>query len=274
MKRAVALVALCLLVLTSGFLRRAVAQSAPAGEGGALALVGARIYPSPTAKPIDDGVVLIRGGRIVAVGEKDRVKVPRAVRQIDCAGLTLTAGFWNSHVHFMEMKWETATSLPPSQLTRQMQEMLTRYGFTSVFDTGSSWANTQALRQRVEVGEVLGPQIFSAGEIIFPQKGSPSDDLIKSRGYLSEKRTEAATPEQGVQIVRQKIEAGVDAIKIYAQTFWDPNLRMPEEVIKAITAEAHRRGRLVLSHPSNTYGLEASVNGGVDVLMHTTPQIG
>src|SRR3954471_4881428 len=99
MKRAAALVALCLLVLTPGLPTPAVAQSAPAGESGALALVGARIYPSPTDKPIDDGIVLIRGGRIIAVGEKGRVKVPRGVRRVDCAGMTLTAGFWNSHVH-------------------------------------------------------------------------------------------------------------------------------------------------------------------------------
>ncbi|HYJ45617.1 MAG TPA: amidohydrolase family protein [Pyrinomonadaceae bacterium] len=274
MKRAVALIALVLLTLSQGFLTHAVGQATPAGESTSLALTGARIYPSPTGKPIDDGVVLIRGGKIVAVGRKGHLHVPRGVREIDCAGLTMTAGFWNSHVHFIELKWERAASLPPSQLTSQLQEMLTRYGFTSVFDTGSYLEITKALRRRVESGEVQVPQIFSAGEIIFPKGGSPPAELLRAAGFMSEKMIEADNPQQVARIVRQKIESGADAVKIYAQTFWDPNLKIPLEVIKAITNEAHRLGRLVLSHPSNTYGLEASVAGGVDILMHTTPQIG
>jgi hypothetical protein len=59
---------------------------------------------------------------------------------LDCSGLTITAGFWNSHVHFFERKWANAATIPAPELTRQLQEMLTRYGFTSVFDLGSMWA--------------------------------------------------------------------------------------------------------------------------------------
>jgi imidazolonepropionase-like amidohydrolase len=39
-----------------------------------LALVGAKIYPSPTEEPIERGSILIHDGRIVAVGPKDRRK--------------------------------------------------------------------------------------------------------------------------------------------------------------------------------------------------------
>ena len=81
------------------------------GESSSLALIGAKIYPSPTTTPIINGTVLIKNGRIVAVAEKTQIKIPRDATVIDCTGLTLVAGFWNSHVHFSESKWENAARL-------------------------------------------------------------------------------------------------------------------------------------------------------------------
>src|ERR1051325_7470263 len=115
-----------------------------------LALVGARVYPSPWAQPIFNGVVLIRDGKIAAVGRKGSIKIPDDAEVIDCTGMTLLSGFWNSHVHFTERKWENAASLPSSQLTGQLREMFTRYGVTTVFDTGSYWEITKVIRQRIE----------------------------------------------------------------------------------------------------------------------------
>ncbi|MGE4063441.1 MAG: amidohydrolase family protein [Rhodospirillaceae bacterium] len=43
-----------------------------------LALVGATIFPTPNPEPIRDGVVLIEGGRIAAVGPRASVKIPAA----------------------------------------------------------------------------------------------------------------------------------------------------------------------------------------------------
>lgn len=235
-------------------------ESLSSEESNALALIGARVYPSPSEKPIDNATVLLRNGKIVAVGVKGKIKIPRGTRIIDCAGLTMVAGFWNSHVHFTEDKWTNAGSMPASQLTRQLQEMLTSYGFTTVFDTGSYWETTKAIRERITSGAADGPRIFSTGEILFP------------KGASSGKMPEVETAQQGVELVRKKLDAGVDAIKIYAQAFWNLNLKMPLETIKAITAEAHSHGKLVLVHPSNSYGLEAAIDSGVDVLVHTTPQ--
>src|SRR5262245_33612435 len=64
-----------------------------------LALVGGTIYADPAQGPIEDGVVLIGDGKIAEVGRRESVQVPAGVAIVDCAGLTITAGFWNCHVH-------------------------------------------------------------------------------------------------------------------------------------------------------------------------------
>jgi hypothetical protein len=67
-----------------------------------LAVVGATIHTSPSEEPIRNGVVLVDGAKIVAVGRRSSVRVPPGTNVIDAAGSTMTAGFWNSHVHFLE----------------------------------------------------------------------------------------------------------------------------------------------------------------------------
>jgi imidazolonepropionase-like amidohydrolase len=87
-----------------------------------LALVGGTIYAGPNEEPIRDGIILISGGRISAVGSKGQIEIPQNTNFLDCSGRTITAGFWNSHVHFMERKWANASTIPPSELSRQLQD--------------------------------------------------------------------------------------------------------------------------------------------------------
>ena len=92
---------------------------------------------------------------------------------LSCDGCVVFAGFWNTHVHFMEPKWMDVSKQPAEQLTRQLQEMLTLSGFTTVVDTASIPDNTVALRRRIEAGEVSGPYIYTAGAGIFPPHAIP-----------------------------------------------------------------------------------------------------
>ena len=57
-----------------------------------VAIVGGKVYPV-SAPPIDNGTVLIRDGRIVAVGAS--VTVPAGAQRIDAAGKIVTPGFVN-----------------------------------------------------------------------------------------------------------------------------------------------------------------------------------
>ena len=55
-----------------------------------LALVGAKIYPSPSEPAIENGAIVVHDGRIVAVGPSAAVKVPHDAKVIDCKGLVVT----------------------------------------------------------------------------------------------------------------------------------------------------------------------------------------
>ncbi len=233
-----------------------------------LALVGAKIYPSPKASPIIGGVVLIRNGKITAVGKKGKIKIPSRAKVIDCKGLILTSGFWNNHVHFIETIWENSATIPASKLTQQLQVMLTKYGFVTVFDTGSVWAETNAIRRRIESGEIQGPRIFTVGEIL-SQKGGLSPELLKSAGFLSDAVIEVSGQKDGEEKSRQHVKKDVDAVKIYAATYFRGLVEMSPVTLEAIVKESRRGGKLVFVHPYNQNGAEAAINAGIDVFAHT-----
>jgi len=247
-------------------------QSPPAKA--TLALKGATLYVSPKEPAIKDGVILITGNKISDVGSAASMTIPQDVEVLDCTGLTITAGFWNGHVHFIERKWADASSIPAAELTDQLQDMVTRFGFTSVFDTGSSWENTRRLRGRIESGEVAGPRIYSTGEILFPKAGAPEGRILDVVGSMRITFPEVSDEADAAAAASKLLDSGVDGIKIYASSLSFPSIPMSEAAIRGAVREAHRRGKLVFAHPQTRQGLLASVRAGADVLVHTAPNAG
>jgi imidazolonepropionase-like amidohydrolase len=236
------------------------------------ALVGATIYVNPTETPIRDGVVLIQGENIVSVGSRAQMQFPETAHVLDCFGFTITAGLWNSHVHFFERKWADVSTIPAPELGRQLQDMLTKYGFTSAFDTGSVWDNTRRLRDRIDSGEVPGPKIRSTGEGLVPPGALPSDQVLGVMGVMKLPAPEIADAAQAAVAARKLLDAGVDGIKIFASA--PRSAPLPESVFQAAVGEAHRAGKPVFVHPNNAADVLAAVRGGVDVIAHTTPHSG
>ena len=237
-----------------------------------LALVGASIYVSPADEPIPDGTIVIHDGVIAAVGRRTAVQIPASARVLDCSGATITAGFWNSHVHFFERKWANAAAIPPADLNRQLQEMVTRYGFTSVFDLGSSWENTRHLRDRIESGEVPGPRIHSTGEPLVPPGALPSDTVVNLMGLMKFPAPEVADAKQATAASAKLLEEGVDGIKLFASA--PRGGRLPDSAMQAAVDEAHRSGKPVFVHPNDGVDVLNAVRAGVDVVAHTTPHSG
>ncbi|WP_158793271.1 amidohydrolase family protein [Granulicella sp. L60] len=235
---------------------------------GPLVLQGGRVYPSPTGSPIDNAAVVMEGGKIVAVGVSGVVKTPKGARVIDCKGKVTVAGFWNSHVHF-ESGWEDVPHTSPERLEAHMQEMLTRWGVTTVWDLGSAPENTLELRHRIAAGEIGGPQILMAGDI-FPLNGHPV--------YLPAemKLPEAASPEQSERMAQGYLKMGLDGIKLFTGAYMGdkPVVNMDTAIVKAAVDVAHAQGRPVFAHPQNREGQDNALAGGVDVLAHTIPNEG
>jgi imidazolonepropionase-like amidohydrolase len=236
-----------------------------AADGSVLVLQGAKVYASPTASPIDNAVVLIRNGHIVSVSKRGDLKVPTSAQVIDCTGKVIVAGFWNSHVHF-ENGWQDVPHMPAEKAEALMQAMLTRWGFTTVWDLGSVPNNTLALRRRVEAGEVAGPQILMAGDI-FPKGGHPV--------YLPPEMQlpEAASAQQAEAMARQYLAMGLDGIKLFTGAFMGnkPVINMDTSMVRSAVSVAHAQGKPVFAHPQNYAGVDNALAGGVDVLAHTIP---
>jgi len=236
-----------------------------------LALVGARIYPSPAEPPIEKGSILIHNSRIQAVGPTATNKIPQGATVIDCKGLVVTAGFWNSHVHVLTPGLLHAEKLSQEEVAWQLQEMLTRWGFTTVFDIASVLQNTTFIRRRIESGEMNGPRILTVGEPFWVKGGTP----VYVRGFLEANHIsipEVESTAQAIERVRQQIHDGADGIKIFANSIeQDGILTMPLELAKVIVDEAHRAGKPVFAHVSNDQGIEVAIQSGVDILAHTTP---
>jgi imidazolonepropionase-like amidohydrolase len=235
-----------------------------------LVLAGATVYGAPEAPPIGGAVVVIHGAQIAAVGRKVSVQIPRGAQVIDCAGKFIAAGFWNSHVHIFTPALLHARNSSAADLNGELDAMLNRWGFTTVFDIASVLDNTQALRRRIESGEVRGPRILTVGEPLWTK--AP----IYIRDFLSANHIEMPpvnTPEEAAARVRELAGRGVDGIKLFTGSAQGESVdNMPVAMVRAAADEAHRHRLPVFAHPQNLAGLEAAIDGGVDILAHTVPE--
>lgn len=246
------------------------AATVPAAENSWL-IRADKIYTAPDAKPLLNGSVLIVDGKIASVAdERARIRVPEGTQSSDCAGV-VAAGFQNSHVHFMENVWNDTARAPAEKLSGGLEAMLTRYGYTTVFDTGSDGANTLALRQRIEKGEVNGPRILTVGLPLYPPDGIPSyiRDLPPE---LLAKMHQPRNAEEARADVRGNLEQGVDGTKLFLHTSTGPDSPrfMSLEVARAAAEETHAKGKLVFAHPTSLAGVKGAIAAGVDILVHTT----
>jgi imidazolonepropionase-like amidohydrolase len=247
----------------------------PAGaplQDGAWVLAGTRIYTAPDAPPIDDGIVLIEGGRIANVAPAAAIQLPAGLPTSRCSGGVVVAGFQNSHVHFTQPEFQGAASAPAETLSEVLAKMLGRYGVTTAVEIAAADVkNTVALSGRIERGEVRGPSLMTVGMALYPPDGIPfylADLPAEVRARLPQ----PADPESARGVVRSNFEHGAQGTKIFIVTPVKLGLlkRMPAGIAKAAVEETHARGGFVFAHPTDIDGVRAAAAAGVDVLAHTT----
>src|SRR3546814_383353 len=256
--------------LCAAFFIALCAASTAAATG--LLITDARVYPAPGVAPIENGAVLVRDDRIVAVGPASEIGAGEDAVVIDADGGAVLAGFWNSHVHFTEPKWAGAADLPAPRLQSQLREMLVRYGFTSVVDTGSDPRDTGPLRARIESGEIAGPRIITAMSPLFPPGGVPYYGREALPPEFLSLLSQPATADEAVAIVRANLAGDGDVVKLFTGSWVKEGgsaKPMPVDIATAAVEEAHRHGALVFTHPSDVRGLEVALAAGVDVLAHS-----
>ena len=152
-----------------------------------------------------------------------------------------------------------------------MREMLTAWGFTTVFDIASIPENTLALRRRVESGEIGGPKIYTTAGAIYPQGGIP---IYVPEPLASQLQPfQAATRQDAARLAQREMELGGDGVKLFAGAIKGHGkvIIMPPELVQAAADVAHSAGKPVFAHPSNHAGTDSALAGGVDVLAHAIP---
>lgn len=236
-----------------------------------LVLRGAKIYPSPIDTPIENGSVFVHDGKILAVGPEESIKIAPKATVIDCKGLVVTAGFWNSHVHILDPRLLHVRDSSAQDLNDQLDRMFNAWGFTTVFDISSVLDNTLALRRRIESGELRGPRILTVGEPVWMV------EPVYVRDFLKENRIQIPntdTPEKAIALVRAHHSKGTDGIKLFTGSYQGMGkvAVLPLPVGKAAVDEAHGHRMPVFAHPQDVEGTNVAIESGVDVLAHTIPQ--
>ena len=128
---------------------------------GSVALVGARIHSMVEgADAIANGVVLIEGDRIAAVGPADAVKIPPGTERMDLQGKVLLPGYVDTHAHFRALR---------QVLGKDNASFLANlaYGVTTGLDVQPSTTDILAYEDWIDAGLMVGPRALSTGPGIF-----------------------------------------------------------------------------------------------------------
>jgi imidazolonepropionase-like amidohydrolase len=207
-------------------------RQVPPEAVGSFAIVGARLIDGTGAPAIENSVVIVQDGRIQAAGPTASTPIPPGMRVIQAAGESLLPGLWEMHVHYSGVEFGPA---------------LLAAGITTARDCGGEFEFLTTVRDKIDKEHALGPRLLLAG-------------LIDSGDALGFGYVDANTPAEGIAAVDTYADAKFDQIKVYTQL--QPN------VLRAITAEAHKRGLTVTGHVPAAINAFDGIADGMDQINH------
>ena len=220
---------------------------------GLQAFVGARIIDGTGSPAIESGVLVVRDGRIEAVGAGDAVEVPPDAEQIDVSGRTLMPGLVNTHGHVNNVRGlESDPSFYTEEHVESQLGLYARYGVTTVFSLGGDGPAGVAVRDR--------------------QRDNP--DLNQSRFYLSGNIPTGPTPEEAVEQANAAIELGADIVKIRVDDNLGASTKMTPEAYQAVIDTAHERGLRLAAHLYYLEDAKGLLEAGADLLAHSVRDTG
>jgi imidazolonepropionase-like amidohydrolase len=182
--------------------------------------------------------VLVRGDRIVGVGNRSEIKVPLGAVVVDGAGQYLVPGLTDAHVHL------TGT---PSPLLRTRDDfadalLYLAYGVTTVVNL-SGTPTLLEWRKRVQAGTLLAPTIYTSGP------------------FVNEPRVN--TPEEVERDIITQAQLGYDLIKFHE--FLSTTMGLSRPAYRRMVETARRIGIPLIGH--------AQVNLGMDEMLQMRQSI-
>ncbi|MFO0412846.1 MAG: amidohydrolase family protein [bacterium] len=128
---------------------------------GRMALTGARLITMNGTEVIENGVIIVDGNRIEAIGPAASTPVPAGVPVMDMAGKTIMPGLIDAHWHgpmgsdeiIPEQSWINYGSLA--------------FGVTTIHNPSADTSEIFAHSELGRTGRVVAPRIFSTGTILY-----------------------------------------------------------------------------------------------------------
>jgi len=236
------------------------AQPQPDLQPKPLALTRVTVIDATGAEAKPDMTVVVREGRIAALGRTGKVPIPKGAQVIDAGGKFLIPGLWDMHVHTWMFEIEAPLLLPAEQaLAREAAQSWNQeiffplwiaHGVTGVRDMGGDLELIKQWRREMAAGRLLGPQITAAGPFVDgPQPVKPTYTITVA---------DEAEARRAVNALKQR---GVDLIKVYES--------VPRQAYFALADEANKLGIPFAGHvPLSVSAAEAS-DAGQKSIEHT-----
>jgi len=258
-------------------------QSWAATEERPVAIKAARMFDARSGKVVAPGLVVVKGGSILAAGRD--AAVPVGAEVIDLGDATLLPGFMDAHTHLSgqasndwkqdRLDWLEQTSAERALRATEYLGKTLRAGFTTCRNLGADELIDVALRNAVQAGKIVGPRILAATSGMGTTGGHCDPTNAIRPGLLREREGGVAEgPEAMREGVRWRIKHGADVIKVCATggvlsknaDVDSPQLTQAE--LDALVDEAHARKRKVAAHAHGDEGARRATAAGVDSIEH------
>jgi len=246
-----------------------------------MLITGGRLIDGTGAAARADEAVLVREGRIAALGADAIAQATEADERIDATGRTVMPGLIDAHTHLTfgeptgnDELFNHRTEAYSSMLSAYNARKVLRAGVTSVLDADCLWNIGCQLRDAIEAGIVEGPRMRAGGQALMTMLGGTAGRMIRDEG-----RTGYATVVSGrdvmVNEIRRQIKYGVDWIKIMV-TGLIPSMKGPEvkvwnfDELRIVCDTAHDLNTKVVAHCRNSESTRDSARAGVDLIYHAS----
>ncbi len=249
-----------------------------AGSGQSLVIRGGTLIDGTGAAPVADAVVVLRGGRIAAVGKAGTVQAPAGARVIDARGKWIIPGLVDAHVHYSQTGWfdgrpdaaDVRAQYPYPQVVASLRNHVDRFfradlcsGVTATFDVGGyPW--TRALQARGEE-DAFAPHVAAAGALL-----STVDfwlNLPDERQFVFMASDSAVRAE-----VRSHAALGSAAIKVWyivPRSWTSADSAHYSALVHLAGTMADSVGLPLIVHATGLWEAKDAIRAGAKVLVHS-----